>query len=305
MLKSVPVQAMQAEKQCLYLPFIRHLLLTLATGQRTMIEHLLHPLVCERFKSDARYREGHLRVINALPRRRVMGLHAPEMKEVAKQLWREGCEIELPDGSRKAIANGREVIRCFESTASNTLCYEETVIWGLLINLEKCTLAERLAMLECYVPVMDNWAVCDSYCANAKWMARADKEMLWEFLKRYFRSTREFEVRFAIVTAMTYFLNMEWLERVFEQLDRIDLARIKSEYRTTKGKPETAQQGTAPGAEPYYVRMSVAWLLATALAKFPTQTRAFARSSGLPADVIKLYTRKARESLRTRNDAAL
>ena len=270
-----------------------------------MIEHLLQPLVCERFKSDTRYRDGHLRVINALPRRRVLGLHTPEMKEVAKQLWREGCEVELPDGSRKAIANGREVIACFEAADSNTLCYEETVIWGFLINLEKCTLAERLAMLGRYVPVMDNWAVCDSYCANAKWMARADKEMLWEFLRRYFRSVREFEARFAIVTAMTYFLKEEWLERVFAQLDRIDFTRITSEYRTERGKPKAAQQGTVQGTEPYYVRMSVAWLLATALAKFPTQTRDFARTSTLPADVIKLYTRKAHESLRTRNDAAL
>ena len=265
-----------------------------------MIEHILQPLVCERFKSDARYREGHLRIINALPCRRVLGLHTPEMKEVAKQLWREGCEVEQHDGSRKAIANGREVIRCFESTASDTLCYEETVIWGFLINLEKCTLEERLAMLERYVPVLDNWAVCDSYCANAKWMARADKEVLWAFMLPYFRSRHEFEVRFAIVTAMTYFLDDEWLERVFEQLDRIDLARIASEYKAMKGKPKTAQQGTAPGAEPYYVRMGVAWLLATALAKFPTQAREFARTTRLPADVIKLYTRKAHESLRTR-----
>ena len=120
------------------------------------------------------------------------------------------------------------------------------------------------------------------------------------FLQRYFASSREFEVRFAIVTAMTHFLNGEWLERVFAQLDRIDLARIASEYKVMKGKPKTAQQGTAPGAEPYYVRMGVAWLLATALAKFPTRTKDFARTSTLPADVIKLYTRKARESLRTR-----
>lgn len=265
-----------------------------------MIEHILQPLVCERFKNDARYREGHLRVINALPCRRVLGLHTPDMKQTAKQLWRKGCEIALPDGSHRTCTNGREVIACFEAADSNTLCYEETVIWGFLINLEKCTLAERLAMLGCYVPVMDNWAVCDSYCANAKWMARADKEVLWMFLQRYFASSREFEVRFAIVTAMTYFLNGEWLERVFAQLDRIDLARIASEYKVMKGKPKTAQQGTAPGAEPYYVRMGAAWLLATALAKFPTQAREFARTTRLPADVIKLYTRKARESLRTR-----
>ena len=264
-----------------------------------MIEHLLQPLVPDRFSSDARYRDGHLRVINALPCRRVLGLHTPEMKLLAKQLSRGGGEVVIDENSIHC-ANGREVIGCFETVASDTLCYEETVIWGFLINLEKCTLAERLAMLERYVPVLDNWAVCDSYCANAKWMAKADKEALWAFLLPYFRSKHEFEVRFAIVAAMTYFLKEEWLERVFGQIDSLDLDSITSKYRTGKGKPQTAQAGTVQGAEPYYVRMGVAWLLATALAKFPGQTRAFARSTHLPADVIRLYTRKARESLLTR-----
>ena len=270
-----------------------------------MIEHLLHLLVCERFKSDARYREGHLRVVNALPERRVLGLHSPEIKAAAKQLSREGREIVMPDGTRRFCANGIEVIRSFEAEPSECLCYEETVIWGHLINHEKCSLDERLAMLCRYVPVIDNWAVCDSYCAHAKWMARADKAALWAFLERWFDSERELEVRFAEVVAMCYFLNEEWLDKVFERINSLDFDRIKSKYKTLKGKPKVAQQGTVQGAEPYYVRMGVAWLLATALAKFPDQTRAFVRSSNLPADVVKLYIRKARESFRTRNVVAL
>ena len=51
-----------------------------------MIDNLLHPLVCERFLTDAQYREGHLRVVNALPERRVMGLHSPEIKAVTASL---------------------------------------------------------------------------------------------------------------------------------------------------------------------------------------------------------------------------
>ncbi len=39
-----------------------------------MIDYLLQPLACERFKSDVRYRKGLLRVVNALPERRVMGV---------------------------------------------------------------------------------------------------------------------------------------------------------------------------------------------------------------------------------------
>ena len=270
-----------------------------------MIDHFLHPLVCERFKSDARYREGHLRVVNALPERRVLGLHSPEIKQVAKQLSREGGEVVTPDGTHQFCANGAEVIRAFEAVPSESLCYEETVIWGYLINLAKCSLDERLAMLGRYVPVLDNWAVCDSYCAHAKWMARADKVTLWEFLQPWFSSEREFEVRFAVVVAMCYFLGDEWLDKVFERINSLNFDRIKSKYKSVKGKPKVTQQGTVQGAEPYYVRMSVAWLLATALAKFPDKTRAFVRSSNLPADVIKLYIRKARESFRTRTVATL
>ena len=265
-----------------------------------MIDHLLQPLVCERFRTDARYREGHLRVVNALPERRVVGLHSPEIKQVAKQLSREGGEVVMPDGACQICANGAEVIRAFEAVPSECLCYEETVIWGYLINLEKCSLDERLAMLSRYVPVLDNWAVCDSYCAHAKWMARADKAALWAFLERWFNSEREFEVRFAVVVAMCYFLNEEWLDKVFERINGLDFGRIKSKYKSVKCKPKVAQQGTVQGAEPYYVRMGVAWLLATALAKFPEQTRTFVRSSNLPEDVVKLYVRKARESFRTR-----
>ena len=270
-----------------------------------MIDHLLQPLICERFKSDARYRKGHLRVVNALPERRVVGLHSPEIKAVATQLSREGGEVVMPDGMHRFCASGVEVISAFEAVPSKSLCYEETVIWGYLINLAKCSLDERLAMLSRYVPVLDNWAVCDSYCAHAKWMARADKAALWAFLERWFDSDREFEVRFAVVVAMCYFLNEEWLNKVFERINRLNFGRIKSKYKTFNGQPKVAQQGTVQGAEPYYVRMGVAWLLATALAKFPDQTRAFVRSSNLPEDVVKLYIRKARESFRTRTVKAV
>ena len=97
----------------------------------------------------------------------------------------------------------------------------------------------------------------------------------------------------------------EWLDKVFGRINGLDFGCIKSKYKTAKGKPKVAQQGTVQGAEPYYVRMGVAWLLATALAKFSDATRAFVRSSNLPADVIKLYIRKARESFRTRTAEAV
>lgn len=59
-----------------------------------MIDHLLQPLICERFIADARYRKGHLRVVNALPERRVLGASfardKADRKEARTRRWR-GC----------------------------------------------------------------------------------------------------------------------------------------------------------------------------------------------------------------------
>ena len=87
-----------------------------------MIDHLLQPLVCERFLTDARYREGHLRVVNAVPERRGVGLHSPEIKQVAKQISREGSEVAMPDGTHRNCTDGAVGIRVFEAVPSESLC---------------------------------------------------------------------------------------------------------------------------------------------------------------------------------------
>lgn len=119
---------------------------------------------------------------------------------------------------------------------------------------------------------------------------------LWNFLQPFWKSCREFEVRFAVVMSMVHFLDAEWFPEVCRMIDGLDYGRIHSYYR----KAEKIKYGRALGESPYYVRMAVAWLLATALAKLPDETRAYVNASKLPADVKRLYVRKARESFRTR-----
>lgn len=241
-----------------------------------MIEEKLTPLISERFLNEEKYRQGHIRIINALPGRRILGLHLPEMKQVAKKLAKR------PDAST--------IIHAFEEEHIKNrfgLTYEETLIWGLTINALKCPLDERFQLLKTYIPVLDNWAVCDSFCCNAKWAIKVPSQTLWEFLLPYFQSKQEFEVRFAIVMAMCYLLKGEWLTLVFQELEKINLPSIHSEYLSLH--------------TPYYVRMGIAWLLATSLAKYPDETRDFVNTSTLTEDVKKLYARKARESFRTKN----
>ena len=241
-----------------------------------MIEDRLTPLICERFLTDENYRQGHIRIINALPGRSILGLHLPEMKQLAKALAKQADALAL--------------LHAFEQEHQADrfrLTYEETLVWGLTINALKCSWEERLSLLEPSIPVLDNWAVCDSFCCNAKWALKVPSQALWEFLLPYYQSDKEFEVRFAIVMSMCYLLKEEWLEIVFHQLECIDLKSIHSEYTNLPS--------------PYYVRMAMAWLLATSLAKYPDETRNFVKTSSLTEDVKRLYARKARESFKTRN----
>jgi 3-methyladenine DNA glycosylase AlkD len=122
-------------------------------------------------------------------------------------------------------------------------------------------------------------------------MKKLPKDKLWRLLEPYFDSVREFDVRFAVVIAMWYLLEEKDLEKIFAHLEQINFSAIQSEYNM----PLSA----------YYAKMSVAWLLATALAKHPEQTREFVRKNTLLEDIIRLYVRKARESFRTREVNAI
>lgn len=304
-----------------------------------MIEDMLSGLVPEKFIMDERYRTGHVRIINALPGRRIMGVHIPEMTALADELVRREDALSMIEAfvraAKEESATGRRDI----------LTHEEMMVWGMMINRLKPSClalpeAERLVgslkvsqpvsrtdlndrlldlqleLMRQYVPHIDNWAVCDHVSSAAKWFSKAVSrslkasvsgspasgkdlsggssrnassgelaERLWRFLCcGYFDSDREFEVRFAVVMSMCHFMNEEYLPRIFFRLDALDFGKIQSEYQS-----------------PYYVRMGVAWCLATALAKFPDETRAYLRHSRLPEDVIRLYVRKARESFRTRD----
>ncbi len=279
-----------------------------------MIENLLIPYISPRYASEPAYREGHVRIVNPLPGRSVLGLHVPDMKKLSRELARRPDAMSFLDGLETAAGRG------------DCLYYEEIAVWGLMLACMKVSPEERFARLDKFVPQIDNWAVCDLVCSASKWAAKISdagkKEGLWEYLDKWWRSRREFELRFAIVFSMCYFLDSDWIDRVFEKLEEIEFGSVVSEYvyggkfpkqgagaqvksslvRDGDGYAlEGEKAGTVLGPEPYYVRMGVAWLLATALAKLPDETRTYLRSCSLPEDVLKLYVRKVRESFKTRN----
>ena len=252
-----------------------------------MIEELLEPLVPQRFRDDERYREGHVRIINALPGRRIIGVHIPDMVSLSKTLVRRQDAL--------------DIIARFEAAASEEaqtgrrglLSHEEMMVWGMMINgLGRSSAALQLELLKQYVPYIDNWAVCDHVAGAAKWFGRAVKQSLKVSLAD---GAGPLEGNDGRVCESLY---ERYLPRIFFRFDSLDFSRIRSEYVCSS---DAKISGRVAGEPPYYVRMGVAWCLATALAKFPDETRAYLRHSRLPENVIRLYVRKARESFRTRS----
>lgn len=166
-----------------------------------------------------------------------------------------------------------------------TIFFEEVMIIGMVIDLINVEPARRLALVEQFVPLIDNWAVCDVFCGGAKWVGEPGRgpkscnkvplKRMWEFLQRYLQSSSEFEIRFGVVMLMSYFLTEEYIGKVLLQMEKV-----------RKGD--------------YYVDMAVAWCLATARAKFDENTQEFVRNACLTPSVIKKYEQKVRDSLRVR-----
>ena len=76
--------------------------------------------------------------------------------------------------------------------------YEEKLIYGMVIGYTKMPIEIRLKYLDEFVPIMDNWAVCDGACATYKFTTN-NLEDMWKYIQKYINSEKEFEVRFAVV----------------------------------------------------------------------------------------------------------
>ena len=65
-----------------------------------------------------------------------------------------------------------------------------------------------------FVPKITTWDLCDCVCASLKTTKKYEKEM-WNLLKEYLKSDKEFYVRFALVMILNYYINDEYIYEIF------------------------------------------------------------------------------------------
>ena len=212
-----------------------------------------YPALLEELKrrGDPDYRAFQQRLVPGVPV--TYGVRLPELRGLAKQILRED-----PLGFLQAAP---------------PVSYEETLLRGLVTGGWKLPWAEKRPLVEDFLPHIDNWAVCDTFCNPLKPSFPGDREALWDFLRPFYPSEKEYEARFAAVMQLSHFVDEEHREEGLALL----------------------QQVTHPG---YYAKMAVAWALSLWYVKFPRETDALLARRVLEPWVQNKAIQKIRESRR-------
>ncbi len=163
---------------------------------------------------DLKYRDFHSALVPNIDKEQIIGVRLPELRKIGKKLTDNNFDWHY---------------------------YEEIMLHGFYIGYAKLSYEERISLLTEFIPYINNWAVCDCVSSTLKFVNKNRSDFL-EFLKPYMNSQKEYELRFAVVMLMDYYLDDKYLKFTVDYL-----SKIKSDY--------------------YYVNMAVAWALSVAFVK--------------------------------------
>lgn len=170
---------------------------------------------------DKKYQSFQLKLCPGV--NNIIGVRLPELRKYAKNISKVVNYAEIP-----------------------TKYYEEIMLKGMLIGLEKEINYEQI---ETFIPLITNWAICDTFCSSLK-KVKNDKENMWNFLQKYLKSKKEYEIRFAVVMILQYFIDEKYIDKVLKILSKI------------KNKN-------------YYAQMAIAWAYSICFIKFYDKTKKF------------------------------
>jgi 3-methyladenine DNA glycosylase AlkD len=138
--------------------------------------------------ADEKYRVFSQKLI--LNTDNIIGVRIPLVKSLAKQIVKGNWEQYL--------------LVCRSDT------HEEIMLEGLVIGLCQASVDKVLHFTEKFIPKINNWAVCDSFCSSFK-IAVSHKKQAFEFIVPYTYSKNEFEVRLGVVLLLEIFIDQEYI----------------------------------------------------------------------------------------------
>ena len=181
---------------------------------------------------------------------KIIGVRTPILRKIAKQIAKEDWRFYLEEYPAES--------------------YEEIMLQGMVIGYIKEDFGEVLKQVERFLPKIDNWGICDSFCAGLK-QTKKEPEKMWEFITRYIHDERTYFVRFSVVMMIFYYTDKGHIEQAFSYFDEIC-------------------------HEDYYVKMAVAWAISIYFIKMPEQTMVYLKNNRLDDFTYHKALQKIRES---------
>ncbi|MDE5976994.1 MAG: DNA alkylation repair protein [Turicibacter sp.] len=186
----------------------------------------------------------------------ILGVRLPILRKMAKQIAKE---------------NGREYLK-----QNDEVYFEEFMLKGMVIGyLKDTTVHEMMSYIRHFVPKINNWSVCDSFCSGLK-ITKQNQQVFWPMLIAYLSSEEDFEVRFAVVMMLTYYVDNQYVTEILKEFDRIKHTG-------------------------YYVRMAIAWAISICYVKYPQLTLNYLETTTLDTYTYNKALQKISEL--TKSDA--
>lgn len=183
--------------------------------------------------ADEKYKKFHSNLCPGVEN--ILGVRLPILRKLSKDLSKNNYKDYLDNDSVKY--------------------YEEIMVEGLIIGYIKTDNETRFKYIRNFVPKINNWAVCDSFCNNLKFTKKSMSEV-WDFILPYTSSKNEFDVRFAVVMMLNFYIVDDYIDNVLSVLNDIH-------------------------HDGYYVKMAVAWAVSFAYIHFPDKTLSFLKNNNL------------------------
>ena len=201
-------------------------------------------------KQDLKYKKFHSSLCPNVDK--IIGVRVPELRKMAKEI--------AQNDYKKFLEQAQDEY------------YEELLLQGLVIGYAKISIEETFEYLNKFVPKINSWAVCDTSCSNLKITKKYMQEM-WQFLEKYINSNKQYEIRFALVMYLNYFLTEEYIDKILTKVDKI----------TNKE---------------YYVQMAIAWLISFGYIKQKEKTEKYLLKNNLDQFTQNKAIQKICESYR-------
>ena len=131
--------------------------------------------------------------------------------------------------------------------------HDEILLKGILIGLYPLSFNDLEKYLNYYLPKINTWDLCDSFVSSLKITKKYLKEV-YLLLEKYLKSKEEFIVRFALVMLINYYLNDDYINKIYKIINNVKLDK-------------------------YYVKMANAWLISYLLIKYYDKTYLFLKNN--------------------------